>query len=66
MPNTILHTEAGQTTYIKGLGPIDIEPILAAALRDGVPFVYLHGEGQPGNSLCVAPSHVTALIRADH
>jgi hypothetical protein len=62
---TIIWTEAGNVSYVKGLAPVDIEPLLAEAIRDGTPFVYLHSEGQQPNSLAVAPSHVTALVRAD-
>ena len=62
---TIIHTEAGNTSYVKGYAPHDIEPLLAAAIRDGVPFIYLHSEGRQPNSVVVAPQHVAALVRHD-
>jgi hypothetical protein len=62
MKNTIIWTAAGNTSYVKGQGPSDVEPVLTKALEEGIPFVYLDSEGQPPNSVVVAPKHVSGLV----
>lgn len=63
MHGTIIQTEAGVATFIKGVKPVDVEPLLADALKNEIPFVYLRGADEPeNNEIAVAPQHVAALI----
>jgi hypothetical protein len=65
MFGTIIQSHAGNCTFVKGMKPVDIEPLLADAKRECTAFVYLHPEGQPHNSIAVAPEHVVALILSE-
>lgn len=65
MFGTIIQSHAGNCTFVKGVKPVDIEPVLAEAKRECTAFVYLHHKGEPDNSIAVAPEHVVALILSE-